>query len=113
MENKGAAEGVMQKAAAQQPEKESTAASSCFRRATAGEEEAAATLMDRFRQFKDAPRSEHWVCLKNKVRAAREYAGLMTRQGVSMFGEPKIGPVFQQEAGAKEKMPPAAASAES
>ncbi|KAM0903325.1 hypothetical protein ACQ4PT_018747 [Festuca glaucescens] len=92
MENKGSAEGTDMRRPA---EEEAAAAARCFRR-TVGED---ATLMvsakDRFRQFKDAPAAEHWVCLKNKVRAAGEYAGLMTRQGVSMFGEPKIGSVFQ------------------
>ena len=72
-------------------ENEAAASATCFRR-TVGED---ATLMDRLRQFKDAPAADHWVCLKNKVRAAGDYAGLMTRQGVSMFGEPKIGSVFQ------------------
>ncbi|KAM0856941.1 hypothetical protein ACQ4PT_048789 [Festuca glaucescens] len=93
MENKGSAEGTDVRRPA---EEEAAAAARCFRK-TVGED---ATLMesakDRFRQFKDAPAAEHWVCLKNKVRAASEYAGLMTRQGVSMFGEPKIGSVFQQ-----------------
>ncbi|XP_047043284.1 uncharacterized protein LOC124647371 [Lolium rigidum] len=93
MENKGSAEVTDVRRPA---EEDAASGARCFRR-TVGED---ATLMesakDRFRQFKDAPAAEHWVCLKNKVRAASEYAGLMTRQGVSMFGEPKIGSVFQQ-----------------
>lgn len=77
----------VQKAA---PEKEAAAAAGCYRK-TVGEE---ATFMesskDLLRQFKDKPAGEHWVCLKNKVRAAGEYASLRTRQGISMFGEPKL-----------------------
>jgi hypothetical protein len=105
MENKGSAEGADVR---RPPTEEVAGGARCFRR-TVGED---ATLMesakDRFQQFKDAPAAEHWVCLKNKVRAAGEYAGLMTRQGISMFGEPKIGPVFGSED--KAKKTPAAES---
>ncbi|XP_040377785.1 uncharacterized protein LOC121053849 [Oryza brachyantha] len=72
-------------------EEKAAAAMACYRR-TVGEE---ATFKERskdlLRQFKDAPAGDHWVCLKNKVRAAGEYAALRTRQGIAMFGEPNVG----------------------
>jgi len=32
-----------------------------------------------------------WTSIKSKARGASEYAMLRTRQGISMFGEPKLG----------------------
>ncbi|BAF10898.1 uncharacterized protein [Oryza sativa Japonica Group] len=102
MEEKGA-EAMTQKA----PEKEA-AAMACYRR-TVGEE---ATFKERskdlFRQFKDAPAGDHWVCLKNKVRAAGEYATLRTRQGITMFGEPNVGDLLGRTKDDDSKKTPSA-----
>lgn len=56
------------------------------------------TFMDspkeRLRQFSAPPAAEqYWVSLKSKFCAAGEYATVRTRQGISLFGEPNIGPI--------------------
>ncbi|KQK23619.1 hypothetical protein BRADI_1g74970v3 [Brachypodium distachyon] len=57
-----------------------------------------ATFMDsakeRLRQFSAPPAVEQYrVSLKNKVYAAGKYTTTRTRQGISLFGEPNIGPI--------------------
>uniref|UniRef100_A0A0D9VPM5 Uncharacterized protein n=1 Tax=Leersia perrieri TaxID=77586 RepID=A0A0D9VPM5_9ORYZ len=78
------AEVMMQKA----PEKEATAAAAmgCYRRTVGADATFTERSKDLLRQFKDAPVGDHWVCLKNKVRAAGEYASIRT-----LFGDTKDG----------------------
>ncbi|KAF0914644.1 hypothetical protein E2562_030704 [Oryza meyeriana var. granulata] len=89
MEAKGA-EVMMQKAPEKEKEAAAAEAMACYRRTVEEEATFKERSKDLFRQFKDAPAGDHWVCLKNKVRAAGEYATLRTRQAISMFGEPNI-----------------------
>ena len=45
-----------------------------------------------------------WASIKSKARGASEYAMLRTRQGISMFGEPKLGPLVKPKgASAKDE----------
>ncbi|KAE8813383.1 hypothetical protein D1007_09379 [Hordeum vulgare] len=61
MENNGAAAAVPEKEAVTAP------ASSCFKR-TVGEDARWVDLAkDQYRQFTEAPVTEHWACIKNKV----------------------------------------------
>ncbi|CAD6202087.1 unnamed protein product [Miscanthus lutarioriparius] len=42
--------------------------------------------------------------IKSKARGASEYAMLRTRQGISMFGKPKLGPLVKPKgASAKDE----------
>jgi hypothetical protein len=43
-----------------------------------------------------------WASIKSKARAAGEYAVLRTRQGITMFGEPKLGPLVKAAAANEE-----------
>jgi len=43
-----------------------------------------------------------WASIKSKARAAGEYAVLRTRQGITMFGEPKLGPLVKATAANEE-----------
>jgi len=45
-----------------------------------------------------------WTSIKSKARGASEYAMLRTRQGISMFGEPKLGSLVKPKgASAKDE----------
>ncbi|KAG8073480.1 hypothetical protein GUJ93_ZPchr0006g41746 [Zizania palustris] len=105
MEEKGV-EVMMQ----QTPEKEAAAARAraCYRRTVGEEATFKESAKDLFRQLKEAPAGDHWVCLKNKVRAAGEYATLLTRQGITMFGEPNIGNILGGAKHDNSKKPPSA-----
>ncbi|CAM0870751.1 unnamed protein product [Alopecurus aequalis] len=43
--------------------------------------------------FAPVTAARYWAGLKNRARAAGEYAALRTRQGVTLFGEPNIGAI--------------------
>jgi hypothetical protein len=43
-----------------------------------------------------------WASIKSKARAAGEYTVLRTRQGITMFGEPKLGPLVTAAAASDE-----------
>ncbi|RCV46523.1 hypothetical protein SEVIR_9G542500v4 [Setaria viridis] len=43
-----------------------------------------------------------WASIKSKARTAGEYTILRTRQGISMFGEPKLGPLVKAAAASDE-----------
>nr|ACG30370.1 hypothetical protein [Zea mays] len=36
-----------------------------------------------------------WASIKRKARGASEYAMLRTRQGITLFGEPKLGSLIK------------------
>ncbi|KAF8721273.1 hypothetical protein HU200_023201 [Digitaria exilis] len=40
--------------------------------------------------------------IKSKARAAGEYTALRTRQGITMFGEPSLGPLVKPAAANEE-----------
>lgn len=43
-----------------------------------------------------------WASIKSKARAAGEYTVLRTRQGITMFGEPSLGPLVKPAAANEE-----------
>ncbi|KAI4970197.1 hypothetical protein ZWY2020_001116 [Hordeum vulgare] len=71
MENKRAAAAVPEKDAVTAP------ASSCFKRTVGDDARWVDLAKDQYRQFTEAPVTEHWACIKNKVS--------------SILGEPILG----------------------
>uniref|UniRef100_A0A0D3FNF8 Uncharacterized protein n=3 Tax=Oryza TaxID=4527 RepID=A0A0D3FNF8_9ORYZ len=69
----------------------------CFKK-TAGEE-ADATFMERvkdyYNQLKESSAEKHWICIKDKFRAAGEY---VSQKSSSVFGKKKVEPVVKDAA---------------
>uniref|UniRef100_A0A0E0KIF4 Uncharacterized protein n=1 Tax=Oryza punctata TaxID=4537 RepID=A0A0E0KIF4_ORYPU len=69
----------------------------CFKK-TAGEE-GESTFMERVKdycnQLKENSAEKHWICIKDKFRAAGEY---VSQKSSSVFGKKKVEPVVKDAA---------------
>ncbi|XP_062214737.1 uncharacterized protein LOC133915549 isoform X2 [Phragmites australis] len=74
----------------QAPQKEPEQLEKCYKKTVGEDATFLESAKDYFNQFKDMTAQKHWICLKNRARAAGEY---VSQKSGSVFGKQNVDPV--------------------